>query len=93
MSRRPRYFVGAALAAAAVTVTAAACSAPGASSSNGSGTASTGASGAAAGPIKIAVVDAQSGADSDLGQFEWRGVKLRSARRTRPEVSTAARSS
>ena len=76
MSRRPRYFVGAALAAAVVTVTAAACSAPGASSSNGSGTASTGASGAAAGPIKIAVVDAQSGASSDLGQFEYRGVKL-----------------
>ena len=28
------------------------------------------------GPIKIAVVDAQSGSSSDLGQFEYRGVKL-----------------
>lgn len=76
MSRRSRYFA-CALAAAAVTVTAAACSAPGASSSGGAAsTGSTGSAGAAAGPIKIAVVDAQSGAESDLGQFEWRGVKL-----------------
>jgi branched-chain amino acid transport system substrate-binding protein len=61
--------------AGAVALAAAACSAPGASSTppaSGGGTSS----GAAAGPIKIAVVDAQSGSASDLGQFEWRGVKL-----------------
>jgi branched-chain amino acid transport system substrate-binding protein len=63
------------VAVAAVVLTAAACSAPGASSStSSSGAASSGT--AAAGPIKIAVVDAQSGADSDLGQFEFRGVSL-----------------
>ncbi|MGH3298803.1 MAG: ABC transporter substrate-binding protein [Trebonia sp.] len=73
MSSRPRHRLLSALAVAAVAVTAAACSAPGASSSGGGGTASTG---AAAGPIKIAVVDAQSGSESDLGQFEYRGVKL-----------------
>lgn len=72
MSRRPRYRLGYALAVAGVTLAAAACSAPG-SSSTTSGGASTG---AAAGPIKIAVVDAQSGSASDLGQFEYRGVKL-----------------
>lgn len=65
MSRRPRYHLGS-VVAAAVVLAGAACSAPG--SSTGSG--------AAAGPIKIAVVDAQSGSDSDLGQFEWRGVDL-----------------
>jgi branched-chain amino acid transport system substrate-binding protein len=78
MSRRQRYRFGAAVAVAAAALTAAACSAPGASSSTpaASGT-SSGASGStAAGPIKIAVVDAQSGASSDLGQFEWRGVSL-----------------
>jgi branched-chain amino acid transport system substrate-binding protein len=76
MSRRPRYRLCSALAVTAAALTAAACGAPGASSSNGGGTASTGSTGAAAGPIKIAVVDAQSGASSDLGQFEYRGVKL-----------------
>ena len=77
MSRRPRYGLGSALAVAAAALTAAACSAPGASSSPSSGTGSTGSAGSAAtGPIKIAVVDAQSGASSDLGQFEYRGVKL-----------------
>jgi branched-chain amino acid transport system substrate-binding protein len=70
MSSRQRYILGSAVAAAAV-LTAAACSAPGASSGTGSS-----ASGSAAGPIKIAVVDAQSGAESDLGQFEYRGVSL-----------------
>jgi branched-chain amino acid transport system substrate-binding protein len=74
MSRSHRYGIGGAVAAAAVVLAAAACSAPGASSSTSSGGAAS--SGAAAGPIKIAVVDAQSGADSDLGQFEWRGVSL-----------------
>ena len=50
---------------------------PGASSSSsGSGAGSTASGGAASGPIKIAVVDAQSGSESDLGQFEYRGVKL-----------------
>ena len=49
---------------------------------------------AAAGPIKIAVVDAQSGALSDLGQFEWRGRQASpSTRPTRRAASTAARSS
>src|SRR5690242_12851399 len=48
------------------------CSAPGSSSSSaGAGGGST-----PSGPIKIAVVDAQSGSASDLGQFEYRGVKL-----------------
>jgi len=68
---------------AALALIAAACSAPGASSS-GSGQAAGGSSSGASstsgssgsGPIKIAVVDAQSGSSSDLGQFEWRGVKL-----------------
>src|SRR5579863_9274677 len=70
--------LGTTVAVATVALAAAACSAPGASSSTpaASGT-SGGASGsAAAGPIKIAVVDAQSGSESDLGQFEWRGVSL-----------------
>jgi branched-chain amino acid transport system substrate-binding protein len=78
MPGRYRYRTFSAAAAAAVAL-AAACSAPGASSSppasTGTGTAAGGSS-ATAGPIKIAVVDAQSGALSDLGQFEWRGVSL-----------------
>jgi branched-chain amino acid transport system substrate-binding protein len=49
-----------------LALAAAACSAPGGSTSSGK----------KSGPIKIAVVDAQSGAESDLGQFEYRGVKL-----------------
>ncbi len=79
---RHRFFSAAphaAITVAAVALAAAACSAPGASSSppasTGTGTGS-GSSSATAGPIKIAVVDAQSGAESDLGQFEWRGVSL-----------------
>lgn len=72
MSARSRYRIGSAVAVAAVALGAAACSAPGASSSGGS----TSSNGAASGPIKIAVVDAQSGSNSDLGQFEYRGVKL-----------------
>jgi ABC-type branched-subunit amino acid transport system substrate-binding protein len=79
MSRRQRYRFGSAVAVAAVVLTAAACSAPGASSSNpppASGTGAAPRGSAAAGPIKIAVVDAQSGSESDLGQFEWRGVSL-----------------
>jgi branched-chain amino acid transport system substrate-binding protein len=73
-----RYGIGSALAVAAVVLTAAACSAPGASSSSSPAASSSGTApgSATAGPIKIAVVDAQSGASSDLGQFEWRGVSL-----------------
>jgi branched-chain amino acid transport system substrate-binding protein len=77
MPGRYRYRVFSAAAAAAVALAAAACSAPGASSSSPPASTGTAASGSpAAGPIKIAVVDAQSGALSDLGQFEWRGVSL-----------------
>src|SRR5579871_2415097 len=81
--QRYRIFSSAPLSAitvATIALAAAACSAPGGSStppaSGGTGTAAGTSSSAAAGPIKIAVVDAQSGADSDLGQFEWRGVSL-----------------
>jgi len=49
------------------------CSAPGSSSSPSAG---AGGGSTPSGPIKIAVVDAQSGSASDLGQFEYRGVKL-----------------
>jgi branched-chain amino acid transport system substrate-binding protein len=74
MSRRSRYRLGIAAAiTGAALVGIAACSAPGASSTAGSGSTGSGSSDA---PIKIAVVDAQSGSDSDLGQFEWRGVSL-----------------
>ena len=68
-----------AITVAALALAAAACSAPGSRSppaSGGTSTAAGSSSSAAAGPIKIAVVDAQSGAESDLGQFEWRGVSL-----------------
>ena len=72
---------------------AAACSAPGASSSPSSG-AGGGQQRRPPGPIKIAVVDAQSGSASDLGQFECRGRQARRRRRgTRPAASTAGRSS
>jgi branched-chain amino acid transport system substrate-binding protein len=56
----------------------AACSAPGGSSGGAPGGSSSSGSATVASsqPIKIAVVDAQSGSSSDLGQFEWRGVKL-----------------
>jgi branched-chain amino acid transport system substrate-binding protein len=74
MSGNQRYGIGGAVAVAAIVLAAAACSAPGASSSPSSGGGAS--SGAATGPIKIAVVDAQSGSNSDLGQFEWRGVSL-----------------
>jgi branched-chain amino acid transport system substrate-binding protein len=56
------------LSAAAIAVmTATACSAPGSSSSSEENT---------EGPIKIAVVNAQSGQLSSLGQWEWKGAKL-----------------
>jgi branched-chain amino acid transport system substrate-binding protein len=68
-----RYRLGypAAALAALICLAGAACSAPGSSSSSAAGGGST-----PSGPIKIAVVDAQSGSASDLGQFEYRGVKL-----------------
>jgi branched-chain amino acid transport system substrate-binding protein len=74
MYRKQRYSLGPAVAAATAALAVAACGAPGASSSPPSGGGA--ASGAGAGPVKIAVVDAQSGSSSDLGQFEWRGVSL-----------------
>jgi branched-chain amino acid transport system substrate-binding protein len=68
-----RYRLGypAAALAALICLAGAACSAPGSSSSSSAAGGST-----PSGPIKIAVVDAQSGSSSDLGQFEYRGVKL-----------------
>jgi len=69
-----RYHMGfAAVCFTAVGLAAAACSAPGSSSSS---SAAGGGSSTPSGPIKIAVVDAQSGSSSDLGQCEYRGVKL-----------------
>jgi ABC-type branched-subunit amino acid transport system substrate-binding protein len=66
--RRHRFaYTGVVSAGALTLLLAAACSAPGSSTAQTS---------SAKGPIKIAVVDAQSGAESDLGQFEYRGVKL-----------------
>src|SRR6266545_1742134 len=57
-----------ALPAAVAAVVSTACSAPGSnSSSNTSGN---------EGPIKIAVINAQSGQLSSLGQWEWKGAKL-----------------
>ncbi|MDH6214376.1 ABC transporter substrate-binding protein [Streptomyces pseudovenezuelae] len=53
--------------AVVLTVALAACSAPGDSSSD---------SKASSGPIKIAVVDAQSGQLSSLGDWEYKGAKL-----------------
>jgi branched-chain amino acid transport system substrate-binding protein len=50
-----------------LAVLATACSAPGASDSSGSNN---------SGPIKIAVVDAQSGQLSSLGEWEYKGAKL-----------------
>src|SRR2546426_1037384 len=51
-----------------VTLFAAACHAPGSSSPSGSAN--------KAGPIKLAVVDAQSGQLSSHGKWEYKGVKL-----------------
>ncbi|HEY3685138.1 MAG TPA: ABC transporter substrate-binding protein [Streptosporangiaceae bacterium] len=63
----PRSRICAVAAGALVAGLAAACSAPGASG----GAASSG-----TGPIKIAVVDAQSGQLSSLGKWEYKGAKL-----------------
>jgi branched-chain amino acid transport system substrate-binding protein len=59
---------GALLAGAALLATA--CSTPGGSSG------SSGASGSSAGPVKMAIVDAQSGQLSSLGHWEHNGVTL-----------------
>jgi branched-chain amino acid transport system substrate-binding protein len=70
MSRIPRPLTTTrATVCTAVVLTAAlaACSAPGDSSSD---------SKASSGPIKIAVVDAQSGQLSSLGDWEYKGAKL-----------------
>lgn len=70
MSRTPRPRTTArviACTAVALTVALAACSAPGDSSSD---------SKASSGPIKIAVVDAQSGQLSSLGDWEYKGARL-----------------
>ena len=68
-----RYRLGyPAALAALICLAGTACSAPGSSSSS----ADAGGGSTPSGPIKIAVVDAQSGSSSDLGQFEYRGVKL-----------------
>src|SRR5579862_9739055 len=70
---RYRFGFPAAGLAALICLAGAACSAPGSSASSA---AAGGGSSTPSGPIKIAVVDAQSGSSSDLGQFEYRGVKL-----------------
>ncbi|MFI0452081.1 ABC transporter substrate-binding protein [Actinomadura sp. 6N118] len=69
MLRFPRVLraSGLAVSALALTLTAAACGAPGESEDAGSG---------GSGPIKIALVDAQSGQLSSLGKWEHKGVKL-----------------
>jgi branched-chain amino acid transport system substrate-binding protein len=56
-----------ALPAALAVVVSTACSAPGSSPSQAAST---------EGPIKIAVVNAQSGQLSSLGAWEWKGAKL-----------------
>jgi branched-chain amino acid transport system substrate-binding protein len=67
MSRFPRRRAAVLFAALAAATVLAACSAPGSKST--SGTKSTG-------PIKIALVDAQSGQASSLGGWELKGAKL-----------------
>lgn len=68
MQDRPVRYIAAAGAAVLALSALAGCSKPG-SSSNASSTATSG-------PIKIAVVDAQSGQDSSLGAWELDGAKL-----------------
>ncbi|MPZ85402.1 MAG: ABC transporter substrate-binding protein [Actinophytocola sp.] len=64
---KPRMTRVLASAAALLVATSTACAAPGDSSSE---------TGSSDGPIKIAVVNAQSGQLSSLGQWEWKGAKL-----------------
>jgi len=66
MIRRRRYLAAVTCTAAAAVV-AAACSAPGSDKSSSAG---------GSGPIKIAVVDAQSGQLSSLGAWELKGARL-----------------
>jgi branched-chain amino acid transport system substrate-binding protein len=67
MSLSTRRRVAVATLTAAATIAMAACSAPGSSTST---------SGSDSGPIKIALVDAQSGQLSSLGAWELKGGKL-----------------
>ena len=67
MSRSTFRLVGAALLTLALTTTA--CNAPGEKKDDKGG-------GATAGPIKLALVDAQSGQLSSLGAWELKGAKL-----------------
>jgi len=68
MLRFPRALRASGLAASALALTlTAACGAPGKSKDSGS---------SGSGPIKIALVDAQSGQLSSLGKWEQKGVKL-----------------
>ena len=62
-----RFGIGRVLACATAVLTIGACSAPGSSQSAPADT---------SGPIKIAVVDAQSGQLSSLGAWESKGAKL-----------------
>src|SRR5487761_936058 len=75
MRHRHRVIGGAALIPATLLVLAA-CGTPGSSSSTTAAGSSSPAGASSTAAIKIAVVDAQSGSSSDLGQFEYRGVKL-----------------
>lgn len=67
-TRRRVLTGGALLLGSALLATA--CSAP------GGGSGSAGASGSSAGPVKLAIVDAQSGQLSSLGHWEHNGVTL-----------------
>lgn len=58
---------GASAVVLALAAAASGCGTPGSTSSSG---------GSTSGPIKIAVIDAQSGQSSSLGQWEYDGVKL-----------------
>jgi branched-chain amino acid transport system substrate-binding protein len=66
-SAKKLVYCGASALALTVAAATAGCGTPGTSASSG---------GSGSGPIKIAVVDAQSGQDSSLGQWEYDGVKL-----------------
>src|SRR5688500_7280447 len=67
MRNRSRLRLSALAAGALAAGLAAGCAAPGESEDSGSG---------GTGPIKIALVDAQSGQLSSLGKWEYKGAKL-----------------
>jgi branched-chain amino acid transport system substrate-binding protein len=67
LSRPPRHLAAISCIAAATVALLTACSRPGSDSSSASG---------GTGPIKIAVVDAQSGQLSSLGAWELKGARL-----------------